>query len=166
MNLQDTDTKPWYKQFWPWFLIAIPTSSLIVGSFVIRFATDGTNTLVVDDYYKEGKAINARLDKIDRAIELGISTTLDIKQGQVAIEFLDGAPQTGEALRLEFFHVTLAHKDFNVLLSRDANGIYRSSFDEDIKGKWRIRLLPMDESWKVQDTVNLPQEKVISFNPQ
>ncbi|MBT1449639.1 FixH family protein [Glaciecola sp. XM2] len=163
--MQEQDTQPWYKQFWPWFLIAIPLSSVIVGSFVLRFATDGTNTLVVDDYYKEGKAINARLDKIERARELGITTLLDVQPGNIALEFVTSAPDSGEALKLDFFHVTLADKDFDVLLTRDANGVYRTSIDYPIQGKWRLRLMPMDESWKVQDTVNLPQARAFKFNP-
>jgi hypothetical protein len=164
-DMQEQDTQPWYKQFWPWFLIAIPLSSVIVGSFVLRFATDGTNTLVVDDYYKEGKAINARLDKIERARELGITTLLDVQPGNIALEFVTSAPDSGEALKLDFFHVTLADKDFDVLLTRDANGVYRTSIDYPIQGKWRLRLMPMDESWKVQDTVNLPQARAFKFNP-
>jgi hypothetical protein len=163
--MQDRDTKPWYKQFWPWFLIAIPCSSLIVGSMVIRFAYDGTNSLVVDDYYKEGRAINARLDKIDRAIELGITTQLNVQQGSIVLEFLSSAPESGQALKLDFFHVTLPDRDFDVLLTRDANGLYRSNVDNPIQGKWRLRLMPLDESWKVQQTVNLPQAKAFAFNP-
>lgn len=163
--MQEKDTKPWYKQFWPWFLIAIPCSSMIVGSFVLRFAYDGTNTMVVDDYYKEGRAINAQLDKIERAIELGIATQLNVQQGNIVLEFLNNAPTGGEALKLDFFHVTLADRDFDVLLTRDANGLYRSNVDKPIQGKWRLRLMPLNESWKVQKTVNLPQAEAFAFNP-
>jgi hypothetical protein len=28
-----TDSSPWYRQFWPWFLIALPAAS-VIGSFV------------------------------------------------------------------------------------------------------------------------------------
>lgn len=163
--MQEKDTVAWYKQFWPWFLIAIPLSSMIVGSFVIRFATDGTNSLVVDDYYKEGKAINSRLDKIELAKELGITTLLTVEPGNIALEFVSGAPSTGEALKLDFFHVTIEDKDFEVLLTRDANGIYRSNSDNAIDGKWRLRLMPMNEQWKVQDRVTLPQAQAFRFEP-
>lgn len=163
--MQEKDSTPWYKQFWPWFLIAIPLSSVIVGSQVLRFATDGTNSLVVDDYYKEGKAINHRLDKIEKARALDIKTQLYIEQGQIVLKFLSGAPTSGEALKLDFFHVTQEFKDFSVLLTRDASGSYRNNEDYPIKGKWRLRLTPMDESWKVQTRINLPQSQPFEFSP-
>lgn len=163
--MQEQDTKPWYKQFWPWFLIAIPLSSLIVGSQVIRLATDGTNSLVVDDYYKEGKTINSRLDKIEAAKALNMSTELSVLNDQIALRFLSGAPESGEALKLDFFHATLEAKDFAVFLTQDASGVYRYSDTLDVKGKWRIRLTPIDESWKIQKRVNLPQQKAFEFNP-
>lgn len=163
--MQEVDEKPWYKQFWPWFLISIPLSSLIVGSQVIRLATDGTNSLVVDDYYKEGKSINTRIDKIENAITLNITTKLNVQYGSVSLEFLSGAPISGQALRLEFFHVTQEFKDFSILLTRDASGIYRNNEENVIKGKWRLRLMPMDESWKVQKRLTLPQNQAFDFNP-
>ncbi|GAC29295.1 FixH family protein [Brumicola pallidula] len=163
--MEESDIKPWYKQFWPWFLICIPLSSFIVGGFVVSFATDGTNTLVVDDYYKEGKAINERLGKIEEAQTLNITTQLNINNDFISVEFLSGAPQTKQALKLDFYHVTLAERDFQVLLSADANGIYRAETDTLVNGKWRLRLTPLDESWKVQKTLILPTSMAISFNP-
>jgi len=163
--MQERDDKPWYKQFWPWFLISIPLSSLIVGSQVIRLATDGTNSLVVDDYYKEGKSINARLDKIENATALGITTELNVQTGSITLEFISGAPETGEALKLDFFHVTQEFKDFSVLLTRDAAGVYRNNEEFPIDGKWRLRLTPLDESWKIQKKVRLPQQQAFEFIP-
>ena len=52
---------PWYKQFWPWFLITVPVLTVIMSGFLIHFATSGEDSLVIDDYYKEGKAINITL---------------------------------------------------------------------------------------------------------
>ncbi|MFQ3249782.1 FixH family protein [Glaciecola sp.] len=163
--MEESDIKPWYKQFWPWFLICIPVSSFIVGGIVISFATDGTNSLVVDDYYKEGKSINARLDKVEAARALNISTQLKISDELISVEFLTGAPESKEALRLDFFHVTQEDKDFQVLLLADASGIYRAEASASIKGKWRLRLTPLDEHWKVQKTITLPTYTAISFNP-
>jgi hypothetical protein len=163
--MQESDIKPWYKQFWPWFLICIPVSSFIVGGIVISFATDGTNSLVVDDYYKEGKSINARLDKVEEAKALNISTQLRISDEFISLEFLSGAPESQQALKLDFFHVTQEDKDFQVLLLADASGIYRAEVSGSLKGKWRLRLTPLDERWKVQKTVNLPTYTAISFNP-
>ncbi len=50
---------PWYKQFWPWFLIAVPLITLVMGGVLLKLAISTEDSLVVDDYYKEGKAINA-----------------------------------------------------------------------------------------------------------
>ena len=32
------DTEPWYRQFWPWFLIAIPMMSVVVGITMLALA--------------------------------------------------------------------------------------------------------------------------------
>ena len=156
---------PWYKQFWPWFLMAIPLSSVMVGIVMFRFANDGTNALVVDDYYKEGKTINARLDKISQAQALNIQTLLTVSNDEVSVSFQSGSPISGEALQLDLFHVTLPKRDRKLLLTRDATGVYRGLVDFPIDGKWRLRLMPLDEEWKVQNTLYLPQINGTPFNP-
>lgn len=34
------NTTPWYKQFWPWFLIALPGSVVIASLFTISLAVE------------------------------------------------------------------------------------------------------------------------------
>lgn len=156
---------PWYKQFWPWFLIIVPLSSMIFSLNYAKLAVTTQNDLVIDEYYKEGRGINTRLDKLERALQLGIDTRLTITNGAVSIEFIQGAPKQGDALKLNFYHVTLANKDFTLLLTRDANGIYRSSYDAPIEGKWRVSLLPQNDEWKLQKTLQLPYSGTIIFAP-
>lgn len=165
MDNQEINKKPWYKQFWPWFLIIVPLSSMAFSINYARLAATTENSLVVDDYYKEGRGINLRLNKIENAIALNKKTVLMVADGQIALRFTSGVPETGEALKLNFFHTTLEAKDFSVLLSRDAQGIYRGSFDQDIKSKWRLTLTPLDEAWKIQQTRFLPQSQEFVFEP-
>jgi hypothetical protein len=159
------DTKPWYKHFWPWFLILVPLASMIFSINYFHLALTTENSLVVDDYYKEGRVINTRIDRRDAALKLNIKTELDIRDGAIALRFISGVPTTGEALELGFYHTTMAAKDFKVLLSRDAQGVYRGSYDVDINSKWQMTLMPLDQSWKVQQTRFLPQAKPFAFVP-
>ena len=59
----------------------------------------------------------------------------------------------------------MEERDASVLLSRDANGIYRGFVEKDLTGKWQVSLSPVDDSWKVQNTLQLPYSGAIKFNP-
>lgn len=141
-------------------------SSFIVGFFVLHLATNTTDSLVVDDYYKEGRAINARLDKLQSAQDMNISTGLTISQaGEIAMRFITGTPRSSEAIKLTFRHVTLKDRDVDLLLTADASGVYRAFTEADLTGKWRVTVLPLDESWKLQDTFALPRDSEIRLEP-
>ncbi len=71
---------PWYKYKFVWMIIAIPAASVIAGINMIYLATTTDDGLVVDDYYKEGIAINQRLERDQHAAELGLSASLSIEQ--------------------------------------------------------------------------------------
>ena len=43
-----TDTKPWYRQFWPWLLISIPLLTVIAGIITLMIALKHPDQLVVD----------------------------------------------------------------------------------------------------------------------
>lgn len=59
---------PWYRQFWPWFIIALPTAA-VIGSFIsLWLAVSHPDYLVVsDDEYQqikdELKALPAEQEK-------------------------------------------------------------------------------------------------------
>lgn len=57
---------PWYAQRWPWLLMLGPALVVVVSSYTIYLAYSRQDAMVVDDYYKQGKAINQDLRR-DRA---------------------------------------------------------------------------------------------------
>lgn len=38
--MHKTDEKPWYKQFWPWFIMAIPACGVIAGISTVIIASN------------------------------------------------------------------------------------------------------------------------------
>lgn len=58
----DTDTISWYRQFWPWFLIALPGTVVVASLITIYIAFTHQDPLVDGNYYKHGLTINERLD--------------------------------------------------------------------------------------------------------
>ena len=48
---------PWFRQFWPWFIIALPTSAVIASFVSLWLAISNPDYLVVtDDEYQQLKS--------------------------------------------------------------------------------------------------------------
>lgn len=43
------DEKPWYKQFWPWFIISLPVTSVIVSMTILWLAVSNPDRSVLND---------------------------------------------------------------------------------------------------------------------
>jgi len=51
--------EPWYKQFWPWFIIALPASVVVASFFTLWLAISNPDHLVVDEI--EYRQLNSEL---------------------------------------------------------------------------------------------------------
>jgi hypothetical protein len=165
MNSSKSDITPWYKQFWPWFLIVVPIVTLGVGTTVITLAVTGEDSLVIDDYYKQGKAINNKLEKIKAAKALNLRTEISFLDEKIELRFLSQDPNNGAALTLDFYHSTQSDKDFVINLTQRADGTYQAPIEQSLSGKWRVSLHPYHNEWKIQQDIALPQSQPILFVP-
>ena len=50
---------PWYRQFWPWFIIALPAAAVIASFITLWLAISRPDYLVVDD--DEYRRLNSEL---------------------------------------------------------------------------------------------------------
>ena len=72
MTLRSTDSNPWYKERWPWLLMAGPAIVVVAGFITAWLAVVSDDGLVADDYYKQGLAVNQRLQRDHYASQLGL----------------------------------------------------------------------------------------------
>ncbi|MDA9556111.1 FixH family protein [Vibrio sp.] len=148
--------KPWYKQFWPWFLILLPMTVVFWTVITVIIFSDNQVSLVTEDYYKKGKGINIDLTKINVAKEMQLNADVSNDDKYIYIELSKGTLKNYPALNVEFTHRTLADRDFSHLLTSDANGVYRLEYKNDILGPWFIKVMAHDKKWIVQGRVNFP----------
>jgi len=151
--------RAWFKQFWPWFLIILPMAAVVAGISTVVIATNNKPEMVVDDYYKTGKAINADLSLLTKAKELGISGIITQQENELLV-VIDGLPNKG-AINFSLFHSTQSKRDINVMLTADGNGDYHFTTEQTLEGKWSLRIEPFDKKWRLQKNIQLPTEKVV-----
>lgn len=153
MNPDDLNPPPWYRQFWPWFLILLPLTTVVAGISTILIAVNSSNDLVEDDYYKQGLAINQDLARDRRAEELGLAAELnhDSAAGQLTLSLSHSQP-ISEApwLQLKLSHPTQAEQDVSLTLARIAPGQYRAPLDKLAQANWHLMLSPPDHSWQLR----------------
>lgn len=153
----------WYKQFWPWFLIFLPLCA-VIGSFTtLKIAMDNSDSLVAEDYYKQGKAINMDLSKIHYAKQLGMQFSVSYQDGQVLIK-QHGGPNYDAALNVSFYHPTLADRDFKQVATQDATQTYRLTPKVPMNGNWEVRLESFDGKWRLQSRLELVDGKLHWMN--
>src|SRR3712207_6000995 len=68
--------KPWYKHRWPWLLMLGPAVVVVAGVYTTYLAFSQPDALVVDDYYKQGKAINQDLRRDRAAASMALEAML------------------------------------------------------------------------------------------
>jgi len=146
------DTQPWYRQFWPWFLILLPTSVVVASLYTLYLASSGADDLVVDDYYKDGLAINRQLEKKQRGAALGVSAELTFNDGLVTVQV--AGPVDVAGLSLLMSHPLEADRDFSVDLKRTGPGIYSGTLADAVAPRWHWTLESSGpEAWRLDGSV-------------
>lgn len=151
------DVSPWYRQGWPWFIISIPATSVILGFNLLYLAHQTNNSLVVDDYYKAGKAINQFAMRDRLAAESGLAAGVISNNNGIVVQLstqTNNTEQTSNgangggfsypaSLSLQWVHVTQAHKDGNALLAHAGGGRYViDNLRLPQTDQWRLHLEP------------------------
>lgn len=154
---------PWYKQFWPWFLLSIPVASILLSMMMITFAVTSPDTLVSDDYYKDGLSINQDLSKDLAAKKMRITADLvylpESNNYQVSLHgMLPDSPYSYLLLNME--HPTLSGQDKVFQLTPSGENLYTFDPGLQLSGKWYLTITPPDQIWRLTSEIAFPVESV------
>ena len=134
--MQREDTDPWYRQFWPWFIIALPASAVVAGFYTLWLAMQTSDSLVIrsDDGMQVVTERNTAAEQ--EAARLGLAAIIDIglDTGTVAVALLSESGVNAQAsLSLRMRHPTMASRDAVVELlpaipDADGNPVWAGHF--------------------------------------
>jgi uncharacterized protein len=153
--------EPWYRQFWPWFLIALPGSVVIASFVTLWLAISRPNPMVVDDYARIARSTEQRLERDQAAAALGVRAEIRLIAGANIVE-IRLLPETvaPESLELRLSHPLIEERDQIVSMMRVPGGW--SAELEPPAGRWYVQLYPGDRSWRLSGELNGQRELVLA----
>ena len=151
-------SQPWYREPWPWILMAGPAAVIVAGAVTIWLAVSTSDGLVADDYYKRGLSINRDLGRDQAARDLGIAAAIEARRGVLRVR-LQSRGALPEALFARLAHATRAVHDQRLRLESIAPGVYEADLPALAAGRWRVVLEDPRGEWRLTPTLTLPLVK-------
>lgn len=154
--MEREDTKPWYRQFWPWFIIALPASSVVAGLTTVWISMQTTDSLVV--YSEDGvrNATDRRLSAERFAAELDLAALLEIDPETRVVKAVVRSrdlPEVPATLEFELSHPAFADRDLRLTLNKalpdaDGNPVWVGNLAKLPSGRF-YAVLKSGDSWRV-----------------
>ncbi len=149
-EVADEASKPWYRQFWFWFVFSPLIYIVIMCSVTVTIALKGADDVIIDNYYKEGRMINQALEQDRRAQDLGLSGDLsfDRTSGEISLTIANAPADSTlmpEQLLLMMGHPVKAAKDQLITLVAIAPGKYRGELVSEPDYSWYLTLYPVND---------------------
>ena len=165
LTIAMSEKRPWYAEPWVWLMITFPLLAVIGGMITIYLAVTTSDGLVVDDYYKRGKAINVDLARDRAAAHYGLQAeiAIDLRSNHVQLQLDAPDAVRPDAVRLSLLHPTRAGHDQVLLLQRAADGGYSSGMDELTRGNWYLLLEAGD--WRLFGSMQVPATGPVVLSP-
>ena len=147
----DTLARPWYKEFWVWFILGILGMSVILGTSMLVIATRNPPGLISDNYYDVGKGINTSLERENLAVRLQLkaSLQLDNEKGTASLQ-LEGFSNPPQ-LVLNLISPTQPERDRRVVLQAQADGSYAGNLLDAVEGRRFVEVIGQEggQDWRL-----------------
>jgi len=153
-------SKPWYREPWPWFLMSGPIIVIIAAFVSAWIALRTSDGLVSEDYYKEGLAAGETLARSKLAETLGITAAMRLEGDRVSVRLTAREAVKPNALHLTLSHPTRAGIDQHTVL-KPAGAEYIGELNLPASGHWLLIVEDDAKTWRVLGGVMLPASKEV-----
>ncbi|NRB38318.1 MAG: FixH family protein [Pseudomonadales bacterium] len=160
INADGNDTLPWYKQFWPWFIFGLPGVVVIAALATVYLAVYNADSMVSDQYYKEGLAINAVVADLNHAKAMDLSAEINVDISIWQVQLSANTTMNDDHLIVELHHPADSDKDLQFTLFNAGNQIYRGTLSDVEMNRWYIDISPhgkegTDANWRLKGEIDL-----------
>ena len=155
---------PWYRQFWPWFLLALPALTVVAGIATFMIAAHEPDGLVVSDYYRAGLAINQDVARRRVTEQRGIAGELRIDDVSGTVELALTAV-ADEQVMIRWVHPTRAAQDITGTLYRDRRGLFTGKMIVPATARKRLLVEPLDGSWRLRGEFYSQSQRTVQLLP-
>jgi hypothetical protein len=139
----------WHHEPWTWLVFGLPAAA-VIGSFVtLAIAIRTSDTLVVDDYYKEGLQINKVIKREEQAARLGLDFSASVgRDGRLDLHLTAAPGYTyPPGLTVQLHHATGNGTDRQTELRLVEDGHYQGEAKGMEPGPWYVDLSTAE--WRV-----------------
>ncbi len=161
------DNKPWYKHRWPWLLMLGPAIVMAACIHIIWLSMEAEDALVVDDYYKQGKAINQDLRRDRVAAELGLKVDMQFaaESGRLQGKVSGMMESAGDDMTIRLVHPTQRAHDLTLNVHADADGSFAVALPALEHTRWRVQLEGQERAWRLHGEWRWPDQSAIVLQP-
>jgi len=157
---------PWYVHRWPWLLMAGPVLVILAGIYTTYLAFVREDALVVDDYYKEGKAINQdlRRDRVATRLDMSLDLRYDARSGALRGTLLSGGKPASGKIVIHLTHPTLPEKDLLLKTDLAADGSFSAALPMLARERWQVLVEDEGREWRLMKVWMWPDQKAVTIH--
>jgi hypothetical protein len=163
INATIAGAAPWYTQRWPWLLMLGPATVVVAGSVATWLALGHPDAMVVDDYYKQGKAINQDLRRDRAASAMRLAVRWRYEGGRVQGRIERAGTPFAAPFTIRLAHPTLPQRDLTLLVRPDADGAFSVPLPVLEQTHWQVVVEGSRGDWRLARRWNWPRQPELAL---
>jgi hypothetical protein len=154
---------PWYTHRWPWLLMLGPATVVAGGSVATWLALGHPDAMVVDDYYKQGKAINQDLRRDRAASAMRLAVHWRYEGGRLQGRIASAGKPLAAPFTIRLAHPTLPQRDLVLLVRPDADGAFSVPLPVLEHTHWQVVVEGGRRDWRLARSWNWPRQAELAL---